>query len=368
MTTSVPNSSGRWINLSPFESDEFGIPRAYVQFMTSTAEDNLASTMENCMVALARALANGNAADLQMSNPERDPLGSTYHEGGTLWMGADSSRSVTDPNGCFHHVSNAYCADQALFVTVGSVNPTLTGLTLARKVSEAVVARARSASARLVQEEDWLAGRRCVVLDRDSGAGPRCRRRYGCQHAWTFAASSAPVLSSFRVVVMILLFGRWPSGDAFPQARSRSLLVASPGHQIQGPHVLGWRDFELHQQMEGRAARGGGLAPLSERLGNREPVTAVLPMRLSTSVHDHHDGTLLLAVEGMVETTRRPPAAGVATRPPRASAPRPVRTPRPRRERQILSIWNFCYRTIPNFHCYSIDNRSKYVDPREKIH
>ncbi len=77
-----------------------------------------------------------------IDNPERDPLGSTYHEGGTLWMGTDPNTSVTDPNGCFHHVSNAYCADQALFVTVGSVNPTLTGLTLARKVSEAAVARA----------------------------------------------------------------------------------------------------------------------------------------------------------------------------------------------------------------------------------
>jgi choline dehydrogenase-like flavoprotein len=49
---------------------------------------------------------------------------------------------VTDANGRFHHISNAFCADQSLFVTVGSVNPTLTGLTLARKVSEAVEARA----------------------------------------------------------------------------------------------------------------------------------------------------------------------------------------------------------------------------------
>ena len=98
--------------------------------------------MEGCMVALAQALANGNAADLQMGNPQRDPLGSTYHEGGTLWMGTDPGTSVTDPNGAFHHVSNAYCTDQALFVTVGSVNPTLTGLTLTRKVSEAVVAKA----------------------------------------------------------------------------------------------------------------------------------------------------------------------------------------------------------------------------------
>jgi choline dehydrogenase-like flavoprotein len=138
----VPNSSGRWIDLSPFESDEFGIPRAYVQFTTTADEEQLATVMENCMVALAQGLANGNAADLQMSAPQRDPLGSTYHESGTLWMGTDPSASVTDPNGRFHHVSNAYCADQSLFVTVGSVNPTLTGLTLARKVSEAVIARA----------------------------------------------------------------------------------------------------------------------------------------------------------------------------------------------------------------------------------
>lgn len=138
----VPNPSGRWINLSPFESDEFGIPRAYVQFTTSAVEDALAGTMETCMVALAQALANGNAANLQMGNPERDALGSTYHEAGTLWMGLDPATSVTDTNGRFHHVANAFCADQALFVTVGSVNPTLTGLTLARKVSEAVIARA----------------------------------------------------------------------------------------------------------------------------------------------------------------------------------------------------------------------------------
>jgi choline dehydrogenase-like flavoprotein len=141
-TTAVPNASGRWIDLSPFESDEFGIPRAYVQLTTTSQEDQLATLMENCMVALAQGLANRNSADLEMSAPQRDALGSTYHESGTLWMGTDPSTSVTDTNGRFHHVSNAYCADQSLFVTVGSVNPTLTGLTLAKKVSEGVIARA----------------------------------------------------------------------------------------------------------------------------------------------------------------------------------------------------------------------------------
>ena len=141
-TTPVPNSSGHWIDLSPFESDEFGMPRAFVAFNVNTAEDHLGRTMEDCMRALANGLAGGNAADLQIDSLERDPLGSTYHESGTLWMGTDPQGSVTDPNGRFHHVANAYCADQSLFVTVGSVNPTLTGLTLARKVSEAVIARA----------------------------------------------------------------------------------------------------------------------------------------------------------------------------------------------------------------------------------
>ena len=36
---------------------------------------------------------------------------------------------------CFHHVTNAWAADQSLFPTVGSANPVLTGLTLAAQVA-----------------------------------------------------------------------------------------------------------------------------------------------------------------------------------------------------------------------------------------
>ena len=65
-------------------------------------------------------------------------LGSTYHESGTLWMGDDPNASVTDPTGRFHHVTNAYACDQSIFPTVGSVNPVLTGLTLARRLAGAL--------------------------------------------------------------------------------------------------------------------------------------------------------------------------------------------------------------------------------------
>lgn len=146
-TTSIPNATGRWLNLSPFESDEFGVPRAYVQMSTSANEDTLANAMQAAMLSFLQQLAGGNSADLQVLDTTRNGLGTTYHEAGTLWMGTNPSTSVTDTNGRFHHVSNAYCADQSLFVTVGSVNPTLTGLTLARKVAQAVVARSTGAPA-----------------------------------------------------------------------------------------------------------------------------------------------------------------------------------------------------------------------------
>ena len=63
-------------------------------------------------------------------------LGSTYHESGTLWMGDDPATSVTDAVGRFHHINNAYACDQSIFPTVGSVNPVLTGLTLASRLAD----------------------------------------------------------------------------------------------------------------------------------------------------------------------------------------------------------------------------------------
>ena len=141
-TSSVPNSNGRWINLSPYENDEFGIPRAYVQMTTTAAEDTLANAMDAAILSLASQLAGNNPANLQIVSQDRDGLGTTYHEAGTLWMGTNPLTSVTDTNGRFQKIANAFCSDQSLFCTVGSVNPTLTGLVLSRKVSEAAVALA----------------------------------------------------------------------------------------------------------------------------------------------------------------------------------------------------------------------------------
>lgn len=154
-TASTPNNSASWINLSPFESDEFGVPRAYVNFKAHADDLFVWTAMDQTILALASAIAKlpGNIEYLYDGQWKAQPfpldrpfpewhrgLGTTYHESGTLWMGDNPATSVTNSLGRFHHVANAYACDQSLFPTVGSVNPVLTGLTLARQLAEHIAA------------------------------------------------------------------------------------------------------------------------------------------------------------------------------------------------------------------------------------
>ncbi|MDQ4098503.1 MAG: GMC oxidoreductase [Actinomycetota bacterium] len=146
----IPNPNTSWIDLSPFESDR-GSPRAYVHIKLDPQDNETWKAMDRAALALAQAVA-GDPSKIQylydggfqtQPFPLERPfpswhrgLGTTYHESGTLWMGDDPSASVTNPVGRFHHVQNAYACDQSVFPTVGSVNPVLTGLTLALQLAE----------------------------------------------------------------------------------------------------------------------------------------------------------------------------------------------------------------------------------------
>src|SRR5262249_216805 len=70
----------------------------------------------------------------------RDALGTTHHDAGSLRMGDDPNLSVTDANCRFHGVKNVYVASPALFPTIGSPNPMLTGIALAPRARGHVVA------------------------------------------------------------------------------------------------------------------------------------------------------------------------------------------------------------------------------------
>ncbi|HET7037374.1 MAG TPA: family 16 glycoside hydrolase [Thermomicrobiaceae bacterium] len=66
----------------------------------------------------------------------RDGLGTTHHEAGTLWMSTNPADGVTNEFGRIHDTTNCYVAGPALFPTVGSPNPMLIGVGLARRTAD----------------------------------------------------------------------------------------------------------------------------------------------------------------------------------------------------------------------------------------
>jgi hypothetical protein len=55
--SAVPNPTTSWIDLSPFESDEFGVPRAYVQLALGPGDAQTWPAMAQAALVLAQAVA-----------------------------------------------------------------------------------------------------------------------------------------------------------------------------------------------------------------------------------------------------------------------------------------------------------------------
>jgi len=131
-----------WIDLAgDADYDQaFGHRRAYVHFADPSGLD-IWDEMYDAAKKLAESMGGQGVKSKAEFMRDRDKVGSTWHEAGTLFIGDEPRESVCDVNGRFHHISNAACVDQAVFPTVGSANPVLTGTCLARKTAEEIVQR-----------------------------------------------------------------------------------------------------------------------------------------------------------------------------------------------------------------------------------
>jgi choline dehydrogenase-like flavoprotein len=144
------------------EADEVGVQRAFVEITPSAKDNGLWDAMDQAADDVAKIFAGTEGFEVltqegfksvtagdptnqlpvlvpythMATGGRRDGLGTTHHEAGPLWMGDNPSTSVTDVNGRFHFVSNAYVAGPALFPTVGSPNPMLTGVALGRRLAD----------------------------------------------------------------------------------------------------------------------------------------------------------------------------------------------------------------------------------------
>jgi choline dehydrogenase-like flavoprotein len=135
------NASNR-LTLDP-EVDEFGAERCLVSLAdplnaatraTNPQADRdfqVWQAMDKAAKDVAKVFGVANP-----SEPKPDGLGTTHHETGTLYMGESGSSSVTLPDCRVRHVTNAYVVGPALFPTIGSPNPMLTGVALARRLGD----------------------------------------------------------------------------------------------------------------------------------------------------------------------------------------------------------------------------------------
>jgi len=124
------------VDLDP-RPDEYGVRRGFVTLTTTQRDNDLWTVMDATMNQVANLFANGQPMTVLQNN--RDGLGTTHHETGTLWMGTDPAKSVTDPDGRFHHTQNLYAAGPCLFPSIGSPNPMLTGIALARRTGDHII-------------------------------------------------------------------------------------------------------------------------------------------------------------------------------------------------------------------------------------
>lgn len=137
--------------------DEFTYPRAFVSLKPNANDYTFWDAMDQAADEAALVFANGKSYEVLIGNTftpvaagqaasavfpfaqRRDGIGTTHHEAGTLRMGTDPATSVTNTDARFHHVTNTYAAGPALHPTVGSPNPMLTGIALARRLGDHLV-------------------------------------------------------------------------------------------------------------------------------------------------------------------------------------------------------------------------------------
>src|SRR5262249_20222232 len=130
------------VDLDP-ATDEYGVRRSMVTLTTTQRDNDLWTVMDTAMSQAMNVFANGQPIQLIQANasggPAHDGLGTTHHETGSLWMGTDPTKSVTDPDGRLHHTENVYAAGPCLFPSIGSPNPMLTGIAVSRRTGDRII-------------------------------------------------------------------------------------------------------------------------------------------------------------------------------------------------------------------------------------
>ena len=124
------------VTLDTSTTDDHGNPVPDIQWSWGDRlERSLARANE-----IQRAVLSELGVDISWTVGPAD-TGPAYHHMGTTRMGTDPEKSVVDPQLRTHDVANLSIASSSVFVTAGSMNPTLTIAALALKCADHVSER-----------------------------------------------------------------------------------------------------------------------------------------------------------------------------------------------------------------------------------
>jgi choline dehydrogenase-like flavoprotein len=123
------------VEVDPVEKDHWGIPVARLSGHRHPHDIEVARFLSS---KAEEWLKEAGAVQTWTSLPGPD-LSGGQHQAGTCRMGSDPKSSVTSPFGQVHDIQNLFIADGSLHVTNGGMNPVLTIMALAYRVSDFIV-------------------------------------------------------------------------------------------------------------------------------------------------------------------------------------------------------------------------------------
>lgn len=135
----IPNPEAR-VTVDEEVRDRFGIPVAKLSGQVHPENLKTANFLQQKAIEWALASGAKSALPIMVALPEGPSAG--QHQAGTCRMGSDPARSVTDKWGTVWDHPNLHIVDGSLHITNGGVNPVLTIMALAYRVSRHIVATA----------------------------------------------------------------------------------------------------------------------------------------------------------------------------------------------------------------------------------
>lgn len=119
------------------DPDEHGVPRVTTQLALSAVDAERVEAMRATLEEIRQLLGGYWAAP-----PDILPAGGSFHESGTLRIGATTGASrAADPTGLIDGTSNVYTGDAAAFPTVGVANPILTLTAMGYRLADTLARR-----------------------------------------------------------------------------------------------------------------------------------------------------------------------------------------------------------------------------------